>query len=526
MPKEVLLIALNAKSNHRLANSFYQLSAAEKVVITRNRIRAICQNLQKSHPKAMWIFTWPEYWICNDLVDRYIWKDFQEQFIREMTELSKQFHPNLKMMAPCATRETLPNTAHLKRIQRQYHSIKWIQFWEEPPEDKEQKEKQYKDWLTDTFAFEMEDSESIREIFNQTEFNFDYWFKIFEESDEGRELKNSRSEEEFYLAALGKFIRKTEFYTDEEYGHRVCSYNQVKQHQKLAADLHLQLTLSESDYMKHVNKILQLAQWKFFFANYKKAEFKKDDKWAFLIPHNFHYFKDFMQLLTKEQKKPLDEHKKSCTAVDAIRNECLVFENDSYRIYGKQGPCNELVSLDGLKRIFNISSVSNTLFSTSREIKTSEEKKSTEQKIAINKPFLNPVVFEPPKKANQNSIFKLKHPNGEFITIGFEICRDHLVGVLKKSNPTSKPDIHLVAAAGIEKVPEHIHSKNFVLVDDKFPFVFEQTDETTGDLQLKVFTNDLFSSDISIAEVIATKPAAAMHSSTPDEAKSPRRLAS
>lgn len=492
MPKEVLLVILDARQIDSLATEFEALSVAEKIIKIRNRIDAICKELKKTESKAMWIFTWREYLLVNDAEDAFIWQEQQKMFIREMSVLTKKYYPNLKLYTgPNRVRETLPSLSHLKRIQRQYRSIKWVQFSEEGPY--RYLREHYLKWLKTDEAAKMisefkKDEKDFKKrawqcFFNQ-ELNFEKWLTTFLKSEECEALKETSADEEsFYLAAFGKFIRKNNLYVGEEFDHCHTNNYQIKMHQKHFSDVVKQVSMTEKAYFKYIIDRLDRTQWRQFVDN----ELDKTS-WINKVPHDHHYYVDLFRLYARKQQGVLEE-KKKFTSVDVIRNEGIILDGDGHFIFSKTAVFAELISSRALKSIFEKSEPIDTLFPGP------EEKK-------ISKPIYNPVVYEPATKANRNNLFKQKHSDGGHVLIGIEICRDHYVEALRGARPAVKFDIHLILAASIGLRKEHKYGKNLIYVDSVHPPVFlKSSTMSTDDVHVRVVVNKLFDESLSLIEL-------------------------
>ena len=466
MPSKVLLVALNINSNDASWDRYAALSAAEKIIMIRNRIRVICENLKRSHPDDMWVFTWRENAIFDNLKNTFVWDEMQRQFIREMEQLSKHYHPNLKIIAGAIrTRETMPNKAHLDRIKRQYHAHKWAKFTEEDPAQI---------LKGDYFDSSKKDKDLSWENFLKTKLDFNRWVSDFLKTKEAELLKTKyKTADDLHIALLGKFIRTDDLYTDMPDKHCLLGYYQYKVQEKNMARVKKQVSMSESSYLSYLDELFHRPQWEEYYQNsiYQSA-------WRMTLPDDALCLPEYRRLQDKAMHKPLDDKKPSAAAFDAIRNECIGFENGRNQIYGKCFPIAEITSKS---RLFDI-------------------------KARVKIDVENPVVYEPPKKVNQNPIFKFKHPDGTIVTCGVEICREHAFGSLKKLSPRLKPDVHIVMSDFSEVASENIYGSYYAFVDSKSPLYFQKLINLSSDsVQVKMYKNELFCGKTNLVEIAAAE---------------------
>src|SRR5690349_19691376 len=100
MTTEIVITALSIFDEQKEYNAYARLSAVEKMVRIKKRIIAICEQLKKQQPNAMWILAWQEtgifgkYGLNNEFLGKAIHPNLVARFKYEMSELTKRF-PNL-----------------------------------------------------------------------------------------------------------------------------------------------------------------------------------------------------------------------------------------------------------------------------------------------------------------------------------------------------------------------------------------------------------------------------------------------
>ncbi len=80
------------------------------------------------------------------------------------------------------------------------------------------------------------------------------------------------------------------------------------------------------------------------------------------------------------------------------------------------------------------------------------------------KPHHIPDVFCPARPMHSKQIFTLEHPTTkEPIDIGVEICREHVIGLLKHLNPEKKPLLHFILSASCYVDNNNMHCQHSLI---------------------------------------------------------------
>jgi hypothetical protein len=102
-----------------------------------------------------------------------------------------------------------------------------------------------------------------------------------------------------------------------------------------------------------------------------------------------------------------------------------------------------------------------------RHDKSAPYEETTENEIWYDKKFKPhhiPKVFCPARQMYSKQIFTLEHPvTREPIDIGVEICREHVVGLLKHSSPQKKPLLHFLLSASCSVDDNNMHCQHSLI---------------------------------------------------------------
>jgi hypothetical protein len=104
-------------------------------------------------------------------------------------------------------------------------------------------------------------------------------------------------------------------------------------------------------------------------------------------------------------------------------------------------------------------------------------------------------LFQPATKKRHSPYIKLKFADGTTLPIGVEICREHLVGVLKREcmriNKNQNPVIHFLLSNWISSCNKHVVGDYFMHVDsEEIHSVVAKSDNQQ--VQVVQYRNNLF----------------------------------
>lgn len=181
------------------------------------------------------------------------------------------------------------------------------------------------------------------------------------------------------------------------------------------------------------------------------------------VKEDFEYNKNLVCRLYSH-KKSLQEIEKKLSQpnfYDEITNSIYMIEARHYKRYDKQAPFYEIVPY--------ISETQRTL--PEKPLFIAQNPSNLNNYIAFPKSYY-PLVYSPGRSKHKYPIVTHKHPSGDTVTVGQEICRDHQYATLRKLSKLKELDIHLVVSATIRTFPSSIAAKHFIHVDCYNPTQF------------------------------------------------------
>jgi hypothetical protein len=128
----IAIIALDINTDDTNYSKYRRLTVDKKIERIEARIRFICEELKKTEKNAMWIVTWREYGITQNIY-RSITATDKKLLKQTMQKLVQDFSPNLTILAgTVSTRRNLLDQTKLQNIRKYYANYEWIKTEEGP----------------------------------------------------------------------------------------------------------------------------------------------------------------------------------------------------------------------------------------------------------------------------------------------------------------------------------------------------------------------------------------------------------